>query len=116
MEEIIAYCGLICRGCPIYWATREKDQEKKNKMRVEIARQCKELDLPYALEDITDCDGCKTEGGTLFPACRDCKIRHCARERQLDNCAHCPEYRCEKLGQLSDVDAKSRLDLIKAAL
>jgi len=116
MEELISYCGLICQGCPIYWATREQDQGKKNKMRVEIARQCAELGTPFDVEDITDCDGCKAESGRLFSSCTECKIRACARHRRVDNCAHCPDYRCEKLDQLDDVDAKSRLDLIKASL
>jgi len=116
MYEIIAYCGLICQGCPIYWATKEKNEEKKEKMRVEIARQCKEYDLKYELQDITDCDGCKTEGGRLFSGCKKCEIRKCARGKKIENCAHCDQYACEKLKKLSDADAKSRLDLIRSTL
>ena len=39
MNEIIAYCGLVCHSCPILLATREKNGEKRDKMRVDIAEQ-----------------------------------------------------------------------------
>ena len=41
MDEIIIYCGLTCHTCPIYVATREKDDQKKRRMRAEIAEQIK---------------------------------------------------------------------------
>ena len=41
MDETIAYCGLVCQGCPIYWATRNSNDEKRRKMRTEIALQIK---------------------------------------------------------------------------
>jgi len=76
MEKLISYCGIICQGCPIYMATQEKDKEKKEKMRVEIARLTKEqYGIELKPEDITDCDGCRAEGGRLFSESRNCKIR-----------------------------------------
>jgi len=41
--KIIAYCGLACHTCGIYLATREKDDQKKAKMRAEIAEQIKKV-------------------------------------------------------------------------
>jgi len=119
MNEIIAYCGLLCSGCPIYWATREKDDTKRKKMRAEIALQIKEhYGQECKPEDVTDCDGCKTETGRLYSGCKDCQIRNCARQKSLENCAHCNEYACEKLEKLfvTDIEAKSRLDVIKSGL
>jgi len=43
MEETIAYCGLVCRTCPIYLATRQEDPKKKLEMRAEIARKIEEV-------------------------------------------------------------------------
>jgi hypothetical protein len=43
MDEIIGYCGLNCCTCPIYVAAREKDDEKRHKMRVEIAEQIRSI-------------------------------------------------------------------------
>ncbi len=114
MDEIIGYCGLTCHTCPIYVATREKNEEERHRMRAEIAQVIKEqYGVEHKPEDIADCDGCRTKSGRLF--CKDCKIRKCAREKRLDNCAQCDEYACEKLEELfvTDPSAKKRLDEIR---
>ncbi|MHC4620818.1 MAG: DUF3795 domain-containing protein [Planctomycetota bacterium] len=119
MDEIIAYCGLACHTCGIYLATREKDDEKRAKMRVEIAEQIKKV---YGQEckpgDVTDCDGCRTESGRLHSGGKRCLIRKCAGNKGIENCAHCSEYACAKLEKLfvTDPEAKTRLDVIRAAL
>jgi hypothetical protein len=119
MTEIIAYCGLICSTCSIYLATRQEDKEEQARMRAEIARLCKEqYGMNYAPEDITDCDGCPTEGERLFSACNHCLIRKCAREKGLENCAHCTEYACEKLAAFfaTEPAARTRLDKIRSSI
>jgi hypothetical protein len=121
MDEKMAYCGLTCHNCPIYLATREKDEEKKYKMRVEIAQQIKKLyGQECKPEDVTDCDGCKTEGGRLLSGCRHCEIRKCASQKEIENCAHCDEYACEKLKDFFAMEAhahaKERLDEIRSGL
>ena len=121
MNEMISYCGLTCHACPIYLSTREKDPKKKRETRVEIAQQIKKIyGQEYKPEDVTDCDGCKTENGRLFSGCRYCEIRKCAREKSIENCAHCDEYACEKLKEFfateAHAHAKERLDKIRAQL
>lgn len=84
MTGILAYCGLTCHTCPIYLATRQKNKKEQARMRAEIVKQCQEhYGITYKLEDITDCDGCNTEGERLFSSSRDCLIRKCARGRDL---------------------------------
>ena len=117
MEENLAYCGLICEKCPIYLATREPDEGKKYKMRVEIAQEIKKhYGQDTEPEDVGDCDGCKTEGGRLF--CTDCQIRICAVEKGIANCAYCRDYPCEALEKLftTDLEARQRLDKIRSRL
>lgn len=117
MEEILGYCGLVCHNCAIYLATREKDQGKKRKMRAEIAQQIKKTyGTESKTEDIGDCDGCRTEGGKLF--CTDCRIRICAKGKNIENCAHCSDYACEKLEEffVTDPEAKTRLETIRNAI
>ena len=119
MDEMVAYCGLICQRCPIYWATREKNEDKRKTMRAEIARIIKEqYGTPYKLEDILDCDGCKIDSGRLFSGCKKCPIRKCARKKNLGNCAYCNDYACENLKKffLTDQSAKERLDGIRSRL
>lgn len=116
MDEMIAYCGLACRTCTIYLATREQDPQKKREMRVEIAREIKKhYGQECKPEDVTDCDGCKAETGRLNSGCKNCQIRNCASEKGVENCAHCNKYVCEKLEKLfaTDPDGKRRLDQIR---
>jgi hypothetical protein len=119
MDEMISYCGLNCQGCQIYLATREKDKEKKYKMRADITQQIKEhYGQEYKPEDISDCDGCKTEGGRLFSGCNSCYMRKCARKKHIENCAYCEMYPCEELEKLftTDKDTRIRLDAIKSTI
>ncbi|MHC4423175.1 MAG: DUF3795 domain-containing protein [Planctomycetota bacterium] len=119
MPEIIGYCGLNCCTCAIYLATREKDEEKRYKMRVDIAKQIKErYGQECKPEDVTDCDGCRSEGDGLFAGSKNCPIRKCARPKGIENCAHCSEYACDKLKEffVKDPEAKTRLDVIRSTL
>ena len=119
MSEMIAYCGLVCQTCPIYLATREENKEEQARMRVEISRRCKEqYGMKYEPEDITDCDGCRTEGGRLFSACKDCAIRNCARQKGVETCAHCTDYVCGKLEAFfaTDPAGKACLDEVRSRI
>ena len=46
--------------------------------------------------------------------CAECGIRSCCQERELDNCAYCPDYICDKLQQFFQYapEAKKLLDQI----
>ena len=116
---MIAYCGLRCDTCAILLATRETDDAKKHKMRIEIAQEIKEhYGQDCKAEDVTDCNGCKTEGARLFSGCSKCQIRKCASEKGVETCAHCSEYACEKLEKFfsTETSAKAALDEIRSRL
>jgi hypothetical protein len=116
MEKDLSYCGLLCSGCPILWATNEPDSKRKEKLKIEIAKMSNELNKTnFTPNDITDCDGCLTENGRLFPGCEVCHIRNCAKEKNLSNCGYCNEYICEKLDNFfkENPESKLRLDFIK---
>jgi hypothetical protein len=118
MNALPAYCGLVCEICPLYLATREPDAATREQMRVEIARLCHEqYGWDLAPAEIGDCDGCRTEHGSLFPPCRACAIRACARERGYETCAACPAYACERLAAFfaSDPEARDQLDALRGA-
>jgi len=117
MNEMLAYCGLVCTTCPIYLATKETDKEKQAKMRADIVKLCNEQwCLKYELKDITDCDGCLAEKGRLFSACKKCPIRICARKKKVENCAYCPDYACDILQAFFDKElpAEVRLNKIRS--
>jgi hypothetical protein len=116
MVEIIAYCGSACHTCQIYLATRLENKDEQAKMRTEIFQLLRgQYGMNCGPEEITDCDGCRTVGGRLFSGCKNCPIRQCASEREIENCAYCPEYACEKLEVFfrTEPTAKARLDKIR---
>jgi hypothetical protein len=115
---MVAYCGLECNGCPIYLATLEPDRSKQLTMRIEIARICAErygMKLPP--EEVTDCDGCRSETARLFSGCAKCEIRECASGRKLTSCAFCVDYACQKLLIHFETDpaARTRLEKMRNA-
>jgi hypothetical protein len=58
LGKTFGYCGLPCRGCPSYLATKKKDKKVQYKMRIEILRILREAyGIDYGLEKITDCNG-----------------------------------------------------------
>jgi hypothetical protein len=119
MDELLSYCGLVCKTCPIYLATRETNQEEQIRKRIEIAKLCKEqYGMNLELSDITDCDGCSTDGGRIFSGCIQCAIRKCAKQKAIENCAYCSEYSCQKLESffVHDSAAKMRLDEVRSKI
>ena len=112
METRLAYCGLDCESCPIHLATLETNTFEQAKMRIRIAEQLSKIyGTTPKPEIISDCDGCKNENGRLFSPCADCKIRQCAMDKSLINCAYCPEFECEILGKHYQFDPDSRIRL-----
>ena len=117
MEEMNSCCGLTCRDCAIYLATREPDREKQYKIRENIAQEIKKYyGEEINPEDVRDCDGCKTEGGRMFST--GCPMRICAIEKGIESCAHCDDYPCKDLENLFSTDpgARERLDKIRSKL
>lgn len=116
MDKITAYCGLICDSCPIHLATLEKNVSRQTEMRVLIAEELSRIygNTPKP-EIITDCDGCKVINGRLFNGCNDCEIRKCAILKNMENCAYCSDYACDKLKRHFALDkgAQDRLEKIR---
>jgi hypothetical protein len=111
MEDMIAFCGLICNGCGALLATKNDDNEK----RAEVAQLWSQiLKTELKSEDI-NCEGCRSEGGLLFSYCKVCEVRKCGMERGVMNCAYCNEYPCKKLDFIfgSAPESKKRLDEIR---
>lgn len=119
LDETISCCGLNCRGCAIYLATREQDEKKRHEMRVEIAQQIKELyGEDCKPEDVTDCDGCRAEDDRLLSGSKKCYMRKCVREKRIENCAYCDEYSCEKLEEFfaKEPQGREHLDKIRSEI
>jgi hypothetical protein len=114
VEEIIAYCGIVCTECPAYVATQNDDQEGLKRTAEMWSEQFQSEIKP---EDII-CDGCLPGHTRYCSHCTECEIRACAIVRGVVNCAHCDGYGCEKLtGFLQYApEAKAKLEDIRAGL
>ena len=115
MNQMIAYCGLVCTECPAYVATRADDRAALEQV---AAKWREEFDAPEITADSVLCDGCLGTTGRKFGHCSDCEIRACAMEKTVANCAHCNDYACDKLNQFFGFvpEAQTRLDGIRAQL
>ena len=114
MRRVVAFCGIVCSDCPAFIATKKDDNEERRRVAELWTKQYGE---EYKPEDI-NCDGCLTDGQRIFRYCNVCEIRKCARERDVENCAHCEEYACEKLSKAFNEykPAKEVLDDIRASV
>jgi hypothetical protein len=111
VEKVIAYCGLVCSDCGAYLATKNND----NNLRIKQAEEwSKQFGAPFKPEDI-NCNGCTTKGKMSFNYCNVCEIRKCGQEKQVKNCAYCPDYSCEKLDKFFTMApmAKASLEAIR---
>jgi hypothetical protein len=108
MQEIVAYCGIVCTECPAYKATKKDD----NKARAKVAEEwSKQYQHPFKPEDI-NCSGCLGVGDVQIGYCSVCEIRKCGSERRVLNCGYCVEYPCDKLSKFHArvPEAKSKLE------
>jgi hypothetical protein len=114
MDKIIGVCGITCTDCPAYKATRADDDAEREKV---AETWSKEFNAELKPEDI-NCDGCTALEGKHFGYCGQCEIRACGLGKEVDNCAHCSDYACEKLGKFFEMvpQARETLDGIKAGL
>ena len=115
MQEMIAYCGLVCTGCPAYIAT----QENSDTLRKQVVEKWSSDQYPLKIEDI-NCDGCLSVGKRLIKFCNACEVRACGTVKKVENCAHCGDYVCAKLeklwGIVNSAEAKARLENIRKNL
>lgn len=115
MDEMIAFCGIICSKCPTFLATQKDDYNEKKNVAEKWSKEYKSDIKP---EDI-NCDGCLAITERIFNYCKVCQIRKCGMERKVKNCAHCEDYACDKLSKFHERAApalKQTLDEIKKSL
>ena len=90
---MIACCGLDCSKCEAYLATQENNDVK----RAEVAKKWSVLYKADIKPEHVNCDGCRTEGKKFFYCSEICELRKCCMEKELENCAACESYLCDKL-------------------
>ena len=108
---MIAFCGIICTSCSAFLATQKDDDNERKKVAAQWSKMYKSDIKP----DDINCVGCLEESEILFNHCKICEIRKCGMEKDVDNCAYCDEYACDKVKQFHEhnPNLKKTLDDIK---
>lgn len=89
---MIGFCGIDCAQCGAYQATVTGDEKRLTAMAAKLWNGA------FKPEEWV-CLGCKGENQDFISAyCGKCGIRKCAMDRDLPNCAACPEFEsCRRL-------------------
>jgi len=74
LNQMMAYCGLMCDECPAYKATVNNNDELRKK----TAGQWSKMFNTDILADQINCLGCRSE--VHFAHCGICKVRACNLE------------------------------------
>jgi len=99
-ERCIAMCGLNCGSCPAFIATKNNDNNLREKTAKEwTARYVSRNKPPIKIEDI-NCLGCLSGEGPIYQNCSRCEIRKCGFAKGIKNCKECEGYKCDKLTEL----------------
>lgn len=103
MEQIISKCGYRCDLCPAYEANLKSDADKQ-RMSDAWEKYC---GFQVPPEQIKRCPGCAVSG-----ADPTCTVRPCAIEKNVENCAHCEQFGCDKLmPKINFVEENVKVDL-----
>jgi len=90
-KELIGACGIYCHSCDIYRAWKENDTELKQKIAENISKMVDKKIDPKLIK----CTGCHGPIETHWS--ENCEIMLCAIVKNVDMCALCDEFICEKL-------------------
>lgn len=91
-----AYCGLYCGACEILQAYKRARESGRDASWDDLPQQVYSHIMPAEVR----CSGCKTNN--VFEGCLKCKIRLCARNKNLDFCSNCLDFPCELTRQMSE--------------
>jgi len=89
---MLGYCGINCLECKAYKGTVNGDEDLLKQVATQFWNGV------YSPRDWV-CLGCGPHNQHFHAKfCSTCNIRLCATEREVQNCAACPEFeRCSKL-------------------
>ena len=95
-------CGVYCQAdCATMRILTANDESARRRLAEDLTGDAERW------REIT-CDGCRGEKvlnvAGIYCWGRDCSIRECALDRQVDYCCECPAYPCAILSDLREAD------------
>lgn len=109
MNNIVAYCGVLCTECPVYIAARNNDIDEMKK----LAEEYSSPNYIIKPEEVV-CEGCCNNSKKKFKFCNECEIRMCGLDKMIKNCGYCSEYPCKKLNKSFEMCPENRKRLNEA--
>lgn len=91
MDPVLGRCGFRCDLCMAYRLNIEAHPENDSKL---SDGWFKYFGFRIPLEKI-NCPGCLSNSAETLDT--GCLVRPCVNGRELDNCASCEDYTCDKL-------------------
>lgn len=101
LTKELSYCGFNCELCPIYNATI-----KENDAEIKMFLNLKDDDNPKDFY----CKGCTVSNGKHLGFC---EIKKCAGKEELNTCAFCSNFPCNKLDVITEETRKHLEELHK---
>jgi hypothetical protein len=98
---LIGFCGLYCGACSQYLASQPDGRHILDK----AISQGKN---PEKFK----CGGCRGAQVDLYPPCSQCKMRDCAKNKNLLHCGDCPEMPCYMLKEFQTDGRPHHLDIL----
>ena len=96
-RPLSAVCGLFCKACTVYIATRE-DPERLKAIATRFGVSPDEM----------HCEGCRSNRRSIV--CRSCEFTACAVEKGVAFCNACDTYPCDNLKTFKN-DKPHRIEL-----
>ena len=102
---MLGYCGINCQNCPAYQGTVNHDMSLLEKAADSFWNGA------YSAKDWV-CLGClPADQPFLAKFCAECKIRACAIQHQVTNCAMCADF--ENCSQLQEFIKGESAELVR---
>jgi len=98
-EKYIAMCGLDCSSCPAFIATKNNDNNLRERTAQEWSEKYMGKNEPLVKPEDINCLGCLS-GNFLWRHCLGCEIRKCGFAKGIKSCKECKNYKCDKLIEL----------------
>jgi hypothetical protein len=93
-----SYCGIYCGSCPFLMGS------ERNELDTLVKKMKREKEELY-------CEGCKGENVSVF--CRNCGLKECAQQHDVEFCFECSDYPCEKLQTFKNDDSPHNSAIFK---
>lgn len=111
MKEFIGCCGLDCEKCDAYIATKNDDEQLREK----TAELWSQYNNVIIKPEMINCVGCRIDG-VKTPFCRSmCEIKKCSNKKGFSTCGECDtREKCKTLKEIteSNPDAMDNLSCV----